>query len=70
MSKLIRLTDEELKDLQAKSLEMAKYITSFCREHDIKCFLYAGSMLGAVREKGFIPWDDDMDICFTPKEYQ
>ena len=66
---LIKLTDEELKQIQGKSLEIVKYIAELCKEHDIKFFLYAGSMLGAVREHGFIPWDDDMDVLFTPPEF-
>lgn len=67
---LIKLTDEELKQLQEKSLNIAKYVTQLCKEHNVKCFLYGGSVLGAVREHGFIPWDDDMDIVFTPPEYE
>lgn len=70
VGELIKLTDTEIKELQEKSLEIVKYIAFFCKEHDIKCALYAGSLLGAVREHGFIPWDDDMDIIFTPPEYK
>lgn len=67
---LINITDEELKQIQNKSLEIAKYVAKLCKEHDVKFFLYAGSLIGAVREHGFIPWDDDMDILFTPPEYE
>lgn len=67
---LVKLTDDELKQIQNKSLEIVKYVAQLCREHDVKFFLYAGSLIGAVREHGFIPWDDDMDILFTPPEYE
>lgn len=56
-SKLISL--EEKKVIQ---LEMLKEIDEFCRINDIKYSLAFGTLLGAVRHKGFIPWDDDMDI--------
>ena len=68
--KLIEITDEELKDIQRKSLDIVKYTAQLCKEHDVKFFLYGGSVIGAVREHGFVPWDDDMDIKFTPKEYE
>ncbi len=67
---LIKLTDKELKELQRKSLNIVKYTAELCKEHNVKFFLYGGSCLGAVRNHGFIPWDDDMDIKFTPKEYE
>lgn len=67
---LVKITDEELKQIQRKSLDIVKYVVALCKEQDVKCFLYGGSMLGAVREHGFIPWDDDMDIVFTPLEYE
>lgn len=67
---LIKITDEELKEIQRKSLDIVKYTAQLCREHDVKFFLYGGSALGAVREHGFVPWDDDMDIKFTPEEYK
>ena len=51
-------------------LDMMQYVHEFCDEKGIQYFLYFGSLLGAVRHKGFIPWDDDMDICMTRKEYE
>ena len=67
---LIKISDEELKQIQDKSLEIVKYVAQLCREHDVKFFLYAGSLIGAVREHGFVPWDDDVDIMFTPPEFE
>ena len=53
------LTLEESKSLQ---LEMLKEVDRFCKMHDIRYSLAFGTLLGAVRHKGFIPWDDDVDI--------
>ena len=50
---------EERKKIQ---LEMLVEIDAFCREHNIKYMLAFGTLLGAIRHKGYIPWDDDMDI--------
>lgn len=69
MAELKVLSKDELKQLQSKSLEMAKYVIDFCNKHDIKVFFFAGSMLGAVRNKGFIPWDDDIDIMLLAPDY-
>lgn len=51
------------------SIEMLKYIDDFCVKNNIVYFLHAGTLLGAVRHQGFIPWDDDVDICMTRDEY-
>ncbi len=50
-------------------LNMLKTIDSICRNHDIRYTLDAGSLIGAVREKGFIPWDDDADIIMTRENW-
>ena len=67
---LITLTDEDLKQLQKKSLEIAKYVVSFCKERNIRVFFFAGSLLGAVRHNGFIPWDDDIDMIFPAPDFE
>ena len=48
---------------------MLECIDKVCREHHLRYYLWAGTMLGAVRHKGFIPWDDDMDICMPRPDY-
>ncbi len=63
------LTSAELRKLQQVELELLSEVDRICRKHSIKYSLYAGTLLGAVRHKGFIPWDDDADICFFPEEY-
>lgn len=61
--------NEELRQLQLTQLEILKVIDTFCRKHRIHYSLYAGSLLGAVRHQGFIPWDDDLDVFLTRHEY-
>lgn len=58
------------RDLQLKILEMIKDIDKICREYNIEYYLAYGSCLGAVRHKGFIPWDDDLDITLKYEEYE
>lgn len=64
-------TDEwGIKKLQDKILEIAVYVDKLCEENDIEYFLMGGSALGAIRHKGFIPWDDDLDFFMTPDNYE
>lgn len=62
--------DETLRKLQLTELEILQVIDHFCTKHQIRYSLYAGTLLGAVRHKGFIPWDDDLDICMERAEYE
>lgn len=55
--------------LQDVEFQILKDIDLYCKKHNIKYSLYAGTMLGAVRHGGFIPWDDDVDISMTRSEY-
>lgn len=60
---------QTIKDVQNKILETACFIDNICRKNNIQYFIMGGTALGAVRHGGFIPWDDDLDIFMTPKEY-
>ena len=51
-------------------LSAMKDVDKICREHDIKYFLHAGTLLGAVNYHGFIPWDDDVDISMMRDDYE
>lgn len=55
--------------LKQKLLDMAKVFHEFCMKHGLQYFMIGGTMLGAVRHKGFIPWDDDMDFGMLRKDY-
>lgn len=61
--------DKVLRQLQLTQLEILKVIDEFCRTYNLKYSLYAGTLIGAVRHKGFIPWDDDLDIAMEREEY-
>ena len=59
-----------LRRAQLRMLTILEAVDKICREEDIPYWLDAGTLLGAVRHKGFIPWDDDMDICILRKDYK
>lgn len=63
-------TDELLARHQTVLCELLDVFDAVCRKHDIKYMLFAGTALGAVRHKGFIPWDDDLDVVMLRPEYE
>lgn len=70
MAELLKLTPEKLRELQLTELEALKHFDAFCRKHDLTYYLCGGTLIGAVRHKGFIPWDDDTDILMPRPDYE
>ncbi len=60
----------EMKRVWAAQMEMLMFIDDICKRHGIQYYADAGTMLGAVRHKGFIPWDDDLDIAMRREDYE
>lgn len=64
------MTPETLRQLHGILLEMMVDFDRVCREHDIRYFLGGGTLLGAIRHGGFIPWDDDVDLMMDRENYE
>ena len=62
-----KLSIEEAKKLE---LDILDFIDSFCKEHGINYCINYGTLIGAIRHKGFIPWDDDIDLSMTRENYE
>lgn len=56
--------------LQRVALDMAKAVAAICDKHELSYSLIFGSLIGAVRHKGFIPWDDDLDVAMPRPDYE
>ena len=58
-----------LRTHQKELAELLKVFADICKEHDIQWWLCSGTLLGAARHKGFIPWDDDIDVAMMKRDY-
>ena len=67
---MIELTKQQLRKLQMIQLEMLIEVDRICKKCEIKYNIIAGTLLGAVRHGGYIPWDDDADVAFLRPEYE
>jgi lipopolysaccharide cholinephosphotransferase len=63
------MPSEDLRKMQLIQLEMLLEVDRICKKHNIKYSIIAGTFLGAVRHKGYIPWDDDADVAMLRPEY-
>lgn len=59
-----------LRELQLLELEILKEFDKYCRDNRLSYILAAGTLLGAIRHKGFIPWDDDVDVLMPREDYE
>lgn len=68
--RVIRLDQETLRKVQMTELELLEEVDRICRKCGINYCIIAGTLLGAVRHGGFIPWDDDADVALLRREYE
>jgi lipopolysaccharide cholinephosphotransferase len=60
----------QLKEMQKIELDILKKFADYCDRYNLRYYLYAGTLLGAVRHHGFIPWDDDIDVVMPRPDYE
>lgn len=64
------MAELSIREIQLSCFDVMKAFDAFCRENHLTYFLSGGTLLGAVRHKGFIPWDDDVDLMMPRADYQ
>ena len=69
-TKIFEYSDEMLRNLQLKSLEMFRYLKNFCEENNLTIYFCGGCCIGTIRNAGFIPWDDDVDVFMPREDYE
>ena len=67
---LRQMTEEEIKELRSVFLQTYLDLADCCKRNGLTVMLLGGSCLGAVRHKGYIPWDDDLDVAMTRKDFE
>lgn len=66
----MRISEQDLKRLKEIELEILIDFDRLCKKHEIQYFLAYGTLIGAVRHQGFIPWDDDVDVVMMRDDYE
>ena len=64
------MADYNIRELQLRILNTLQTVDDVCRHHNLRYYICAGTMIGAIRHKGFIPWDDDIDIAMPRPDYE
>ncbi len=63
------LISKEMKQVWACELDLLKKLLQVCEKYNLKCWADAGTLIGAIRDHGFIPWDDDIDVAMLREDY-
>ena len=64
------MNKQYMEKLRKTQLEILDYIVEICDKYNLQYSLIGGTLLGAIRHNGYIPWDDDIDICMPRKDYE
>ncbi len=67
---LVKFTPASLRELQLAQLDMLRFFKEFCEKNDITFYFIGGGLIGALRNGGFIPWDDDIDVLLPRSDYE
>lgn len=59
-----------LKEVWAVNLDLLDCLQRFCQQHQLRFFMGFGTLLGAFRHQGFVPWDDDVDILMPRRDFE
>lgn len=66
----IQLDKAQLRELQLAELDGLNYFDDFCRSHGLTYYICGGCLIGSIRNKGFVPWDDDIDVLMPRPDYE
>ena len=65
-----KISKEDTRKIQMVGLQILLFFNEFCQKHELKWFFCGGCCIGTVRNQGFIPWDDDVDVFMPRQDYE